>query len=357
MFNAIKTAVVGILVGLGLMSNSLGGLSTFMPVQGGTGTNSIPTYGQVLVGTSGGVYTPTATSSLGISISGGWSTTSNTYWKSVTDLFSTTSANYFADSSTTIAKAYSSNTWTGANAFSTLPSLGTLTGDIGANNGVLYAIATNTVSCTGSVSCTTFVEEGTAPITITGAVYGDSNVNSYINGSSTIPKTYTANTFTALQSWSQSSSTVMSSFQNASTTQLSQGGHPVYSIYTIYNSIPLATSTDEINKFGTCLRQGGTSFTITSVDTLIASTSADVLYSTNKEGIAWNMNIEANTSTTAPMTAFTAVQYSVGTTSIQSFTPNSTVTVPANYCFHFAPTLASTTQIQMFYWNVNGYNN
>lgn len=40
------------------------------PTGGGTGTNTVPTYGQVLVGNSGGTYTPTATSSLGI-ISGG----------------------------------------------------------------------------------------------------------------------------------------------------------------------------------------------------------------------------------------------------------------------------------------------
>jgi len=49
-------------------------LSTLLPVQGGTGTSQIPTYGQVLVGTSAGVYTPTATSSLGIS--GGGSSSS-----------------------------------------------------------------------------------------------------------------------------------------------------------------------------------------------------------------------------------------------------------------------------------------
>lgn len=40
------------------------------PGLGGTGTSQIPTYGQVLVGNSGGTYTPTATSSLGISGSG-----------------------------------------------------------------------------------------------------------------------------------------------------------------------------------------------------------------------------------------------------------------------------------------------
>lgn len=37
------------------------------PVRGGTGTSTIPSYGQVLVGNANGTYTPTATSSLGIS--------------------------------------------------------------------------------------------------------------------------------------------------------------------------------------------------------------------------------------------------------------------------------------------------
>ena len=41
-------------------------LSTYLPYQGGTGTNCIPTQGQVLLGTSGGVYNCVATSSLGI---------------------------------------------------------------------------------------------------------------------------------------------------------------------------------------------------------------------------------------------------------------------------------------------------
>jgi len=41
-------------------------LSVYMPIQGGTGNSSIPTYGKLLVGNSSGTYTLTATSSLGI---------------------------------------------------------------------------------------------------------------------------------------------------------------------------------------------------------------------------------------------------------------------------------------------------
>jgi uncharacterized protein YjiK len=43
-----------------------------------------------------------------------------------------------------------------------------------------------------------------------GGSYGDTNVNSYIHASTTIPKTYTANTFTGLQQFNQSSTTLAS---------------------------------------------------------------------------------------------------------------------------------------------------
>jgi hypothetical protein len=42
------------------------GASTIFPYQGGTGISTVPTYGKLLVGNSGGTYTLTATSSLGI---------------------------------------------------------------------------------------------------------------------------------------------------------------------------------------------------------------------------------------------------------------------------------------------------
>lgn len=42
------------------------GATVSQPVQGGTGASQIPLYGQVLVGTSAGIYIPSATSSLGL---------------------------------------------------------------------------------------------------------------------------------------------------------------------------------------------------------------------------------------------------------------------------------------------------
>ena len=45
------------------------------------------------------------------------STTSTDYWKSITDLFFTTSANYFVASSSTVPKTYTNNTFSNTNAF------------------------------------------------------------------------------------------------------------------------------------------------------------------------------------------------------------------------------------------------
>lgn len=61
-----------ILISLALfLPSSMAFASTFQTNQGGTGTSTVPTIGQVLVGLSDGSYAPVATSSLGISGSGG----------------------------------------------------------------------------------------------------------------------------------------------------------------------------------------------------------------------------------------------------------------------------------------------
>jgi hypothetical protein len=68
--------------------------TTVLPVfGGGTGISSTPSYGQVLVGNSGGTYTLTATSSLGISGGGGggisWPWSQLTNWGTSTDATTT----------------------------------------------------------------------------------------------------------------------------------------------------------------------------------------------------------------------------------------------------------------------------
>ena len=68
---SIATAFIVILSYVGVAQAS----SVFAPYQGGTGTSTPPTIGQVLVGQSDGTYGPQATSTLGITGSGGGSGT------------------------------------------------------------------------------------------------------------------------------------------------------------------------------------------------------------------------------------------------------------------------------------------
>ncbi len=59
-----KEAIASILIGLSLPFLA-GALSVYMPFQGGTGTSTIPTYGQVLMGDGTGKYAPVSTSTFG----------------------------------------------------------------------------------------------------------------------------------------------------------------------------------------------------------------------------------------------------------------------------------------------------
>lgn len=119
-------------------------------------------------------------------------------------------------------------------------------------------------------------------------------------------------------------------------------------------SIPQATTTDETAKFGSCLESGDKSVTITKIDTLIASST---MANASAQGITWNLNIGNTTSSTSPMTAFTVNRNSYGTSSVQTFVPNGTATIPAGYCYWLTFGTASTSQIQMMYVNLWGNKN
>jgi len=135
---------------------------------------------------------------------------------------------------------------------------------------------------------------------------------------------------------------------------LSLGGGKIYKTQHDRFGIPQATTTDETAKFGRVLSPGE-SITITSVDMQISSTTQTTDYSNN--GITFNINIGDTMSSTAPMTAFSALQWMHGTSSTLSFTPNSTTVVPAGYSYWFTFGTASTSQIQMLNANVNYYEN
>ena len=79
----LAISILGV-IGVPLITN---GLSTSLPYQGGTGTATIPSYGQVLVGNGSGIYTPQATSTIGLPTFNG-----NNYftgYNSFTNLFAT----------------------------------------------------------------------------------------------------------------------------------------------------------------------------------------------------------------------------------------------------------------------------
>lgn len=72
----------------------------------------------------------------------GFATTSADYWKTVRNFFSTTSADWYVHSSTTIPKTYTSNTFGGTQTFSN-----TITGSVSGNAGTATALAANGANC------------------------------------------------------------------------------------------------------------------------------------------------------------------------------------------------------------------
>ena len=81
------------------------------PNRGGTGTTTIPSLGQVLVGQTNGTYAPQATSTLGISGGSGssFSTTSADYWDSTKARWATTSSDYWLTTKSTTNLSEGSN--------------------------------------------------------------------------------------------------------------------------------------------------------------------------------------------------------------------------------------------------------
>ncbi len=171
--------------------------TTIAPAYGGTGTSTLPGYGQILIGNGNNGYALVGTSSLGLfsstsiqaqaplswnPLSGALSIAQSgpsadgylaqTDWNSFNArlstsslglvdkgyFFSTTSAIYFASASTSIAKTYSNNTFTGSNTFSGATiangglTVGSLTGLLYGTNGSVGTIATNSLGLLGSSS-------------------------------------------------------------------------------------------------------------------------------------------------------------------------------------------------------------
>lgn len=164
----LPSKIVFVLFGILLSASPAYALSVFIPQQGGTGTAQVPTLGQVLVGQSNGTYLPQATSTLGISGTGG-----------VSSFNTRTGAVTLSSGDVTTALGYTPSSFSypfPANATTSALSLGGLTvtnlgtGTVNANSsGTLYTSGTTTASCSGSVSCSTFAIFGSSPITISGS--------------------------------------------------------------------------------------------------------------------------------------------------------------------------------------------
>jgi hypothetical protein len=162
----------------GLVSAS----STLSTVYGGTGLPTKPAYGQILLGQADGSYALTATSSLGIT--GGVSA-----FTSLTDAFNS----YSGRAGQLVGVDYGA---TGLTSFSTstlgLPQFSDLSAYLTTSN----AASTYLSLANWYATTTDGLDEGSI-----NKYYSNTLVNSYIHASTTIPKLYTANTFTAGQTF------------------------------------------------------------------------------------------------------------------------------------------------------------
>ena len=166
--------------------------------------------------------TSTATSTFagGINVTSGCLAVNGTCVTGTGSSYSNADTNAYIHASTTIPKTYTANTFTGLQTFS---NTGTTT--------FAGGIQTTALNVTSTTASSTFanginITGGCFAISGTcfsgGGSYGDSNVNSYIHSSSTIPKTYTANTFSALQTIPYASTTMITA-TTASSTQFIAG--------------------------------------------------------------------------------------------------------------------------------------
>jgi hypothetical protein len=249
--------------------------TTIGVVYGGTGISAVPTFGQLLLGTGSGGYALSATSTLGLptfaslssylSLAAWYATTTDALAEGATNKYftvdrvsavlagTTTDAlaegatnKYYTDGRATANFIANLSATTSVASLTTLPNLilpagqlsgfgvpfysffsATTTDALGeGSTNLYYTTARANANFVANLAATTSVASITnlPNLSITSGQVSDFNtsVNSYINASTTIPKTYTNNTFAGTQTF-QNASTTNISATYASSTNLSAG--------------------------------------------------------------------------------------------------------------------------------------
>jgi hypothetical protein len=372
----------------------------------GANTFSAPTTLQNFTAVKATTTNATTTS---LYVSGAASTTfvgnivSPCFWSSGNCLtsFSTSSAIFWANASTTLVKAYSDNTFSGTNSFTKTLGLLDFTATYGtstlfvvsnqgkvrfqelASNGLNFAELTATSSMASNLTWTLPAVDGALGDALLtngagnlyfGAVAGSGTVNSGTAGQVAYYKTTTnaifstsTISFTATGDITMGQGSASAATVNASTTvtyaanllgntyvggTLKIAGNKVSARWKNALNITTPTTTDNVLHIGNCL-EDGVSVTIDKVRVVMASSTA-------ASQMSWNISWAADLSSSTPSSLFSAVQYS-STTVTQSypmnFTPNQNTTIPAGYCWYWNPSAASTTQIQNAIIQLFGYEN
>jgi hypothetical protein len=193
-------------------------LGTLAATRGGTGISNPSAAGILLGSYASGSYQQIATSSLGL-LTTNVAEGSNLY-------YTPARIQSFIDASTTIPKTYSTNTFSANQTLNGGLTVGSLTGPLQAINGVVSASSTIVAAfggtgisnpsaagiLLGSYAGGSYQQLATSSLGLSTSnviegsnlYYLDTRVQSFVHGSTTIPKTYTSNTFTGGQTFSGS---------------------------------------------------------------------------------------------------------------------------------------------------------
>jgi len=254
--------LIGFLVGGFSIANAA---SVLFPYQGGTGTSTAPTLGQVLVGTSAGIYAPQATSTLGFGGSG--TVTSITAGTGLT-------GGTITGSGTIALNLAAQNTWTASTTFATT----TISHLIAGNNSSAVSSNDATMDIYGTTNAIIHAHNLGAQGATAGAAYigyavplgaaitSGSRLAAYVFGGSNDPSNTLANsaaiTAFASENWTTASSGSKMAFEvtpNGSTSRITpmvitnngrigMGTAPdesaILDVHQVGNSVPMIQAQD-----------------------------------------------------------------------------------------------------------------